>query len=133
MTFLLVRQTQQTLLQILMTMLKRLLLSVILSFLLLSRRQSALPLSVLLHQATAVVAVATMAVAVEEEPLLQVLVLLLQLLMLQAIPDLLVLASVLLGFLTSSLTLVLVPSMATPVICTTPGATLPIRALLSLV
>ena len=132
MTFLLVRQTQQTLLQILMTMSKRLLPSAILSFLLLSRRQSVLPLSVLLHQATAVVAVATMAVAAEEEPLLLVPVLLLQLLMLQAIPDLPVLASVLLGFLTSSLTLVLVPSMATPVTCTIPGATLPTRALLSL-
>ena len=73
-----------------------------------------------------------MVAVAEEEPLLLVLVLLLQLLMLQAIPDLPVLASVLLGFLMSSQTQVLAPSMATPVICTIPGATQLIRALLSL-
>jgi hypothetical protein len=106
---------------------------VILNFLPLSRRQSVLPLSVLLHQATAVVVVVAILVAVaEEEPLLLVLVLLLQLLMLQAIPDLPVLASVQLGSPTSSQTQVLAPSMATLVICTIPGATLLTRALLSL-
>ena len=91
-----------------------------------------LPLSVLLHQATVVAVVATLAAVAEEEPLLLVLVLLLQLLMLRAIPDLPVLASVQLGSPTSSQTQALAPSMATLVICTIPGATLLIRALLSL-
>nr|DAU40612.1 MAG TPA: hypothetical protein [Caudoviricetes sp.] len=129
MIFLLVRQMQQMLLQILMTMSKSLLLSVTLSFLLLSRRQSVLPLNVLLHQVIAA-AVATMAVVVEE-PLLLVLALLLQLFTLLATLDLRARAFVLPGFLTSSLTQALVPSTVTHVICTTPGATLPIRALLN--
>ena len=132
MRFLLVRQTLQTLFLILMTTLKSLLLSVILSFLLLSRRRSALPLNVLLRQAIVAAVAAILAVAVEEEPLLLALALLLQLSMLQVIPDLRAQVFVLLGFLMSSQTQALVPSMAMHVICITPGVTLQTRALLSL-
>ena len=90
-------------------------------------------LNVLLRQAivAAVAAILAVAVAVEGEPLLLVLALLLQLLMLQVIPDLRAQVSVLLGFPMSSQTQALVPSMAMHAICITPGATLPTRALLS--